>query len=111
MIVRRVGPKVRGSECRELIGILSVRYSRIIGESSRSVIRDMARNITMKWWGRCWGVEKRRVDIVSTCAPVEERIFGGCVSPARVAFVCRVAKDTRMIVRHEGAERSIKLSF
>ena len=98
MIVSRVGPKVGGSECRELIGILSVRYSRIIGESSRSVIRDMSRDITMKWWGRCWGVEKRRVDIVSTCAPVEGRIFGGCVSPARVVFVFRVLRDTRMIL-------------
>ena len=48
--------------------------------------------------GKMLGVEKRRVDIVSTCAPVEERIFGGCVSPARVVFVFRVLRDTRMIL-------------
>ena len=98
MILGRVGLKVRGSECQELNGKLSVRYSWNIGESSRSVVRDMTRDITMKWWGRCWGVEKRRVDIVSTCAPVEGRIFGGCVSPARVVFVFRVLRDTRMVL-------------
>src|SRR5208283_561925 len=98
MINRGGDSDSREMQWQESTQVPSKEYSKSIGMNLKRGIGLMTRSGTKGWCRRCWVVGRKRGGTVSTGALIVGRIYGGFVSPARVAFACPALRNTRMIL-------------